>query len=1212
MTDETAIDDLLAPIRSAIESEYARRELFGSIGWDVDAFPEARIVDALETIDDAATELIGFTDDPPESLPEFGEALQAASDLADGFITLDDAVGDTTEVPPDIYAALGEDLFTRIVVRYINSNHPVLFQVAVFLTLVRPVDPTMRPALTLDDGTIVRYPSAALDFDFKHVVDLLTDPVETLKAEYGLDEPADAEEFQRKLAQGLFPLVTALLSSTGGRVSYSTENLGFYDPFESFGAELGWIRVDYDLGPTNFNVRVHIYSDDGDVTLVVVPGGDAVVTHRLGQWAFTLALDSTAEEVAIDADSVQFPDTTSRVGVNLRALKIPSTPSGDSFVVGGTEGTRLEIGRLGVEGYADIESEQEYGIVARASDSTFALDTSDGDDFLSEVFPEGLRADFDLGLGWSTRHGVHLEGSQSLERTRPMHLSLGRLISLDELTVSVSPDSDTARIPVYVASSVTAQLGPITATVKRVGLEVDFTPTEEGGNLGPVDVDVGFKSPTGVGLSIDTDTVVGGGYLYFDEEHQRYAGTLTLKVGTLTLNAVGLLTTRLPGGRDGFSLLVVIAGEFPPVRLGLGFTLNGVGGLLGVNRTVHSAALQDAVRQGSLDSILFPEDPVANATRIVSDLGQVFPPKRDQHVFGPMVKIAWGTPPLVTADLGFIVEFPSSVVTLLGRVNATLPEAGVDPLIDLNVGIAGQILPDEQRAVFDASLYDSRVGTWTATGDAALRSRWGEKPWFLLAVGGVHPRYDPPTDIPDLDRIAISGTPPTGFPRVEIEGYIALTSNTAQTGADVWVRAEAGPATVEGEIGFDALFRFDPFEFVVDFAAAVAVEVSGKGLSITLDGTLSGPAPWRVNGTIHVDLFFFDVTASVDVSVGAERAREPLPSTRVMPKLVSAFENPGNWTAQQPAGGQSVVSLRDVEADGQVSAHPLGRLGVRQTVVPLDFELDKVGNTRPGDFTRFTVNEIAIEGHDGDGTSIAFDQMVREHFAPAQYEDLTETQKLTRPAFQRLPAGREVEADRVFYGGETAGDLATNTRTTTLTYETSVIDERKGVHAMELAELGSFTSKAEATVSIPQATADALSAVSAVARADTRTTGSARFRPPDQPPGRTGPDGSGLLDADRPTTRDGTYLTGPVSMGEANYVVVRATDLAPTSIGATDERPTVMGRAEAEQALDRHLASHPKDEGDLRVVEASAVREMGRAGSDDEPDHSLTAGELLQ
>lgn len=58
------------------------------------------------------------------------------------------------------------------------------------------------------------------------------------------------------------------------------------------------------------------------------------------------------------------------------------------------------------------------------------------------------------------------------------------------------------------------------------------------------------------------------------------------------MRATGLLTTRLPGGASGFSLLVVISSEFPPVQLGLGFRLVGVGGLLGINRTVAVEALR--------------------------------------------------------------------------------------------------------------------------------------------------------------------------------------------------------------------------------------------------------------------------------------------------------------------------------------------------------------------------------------------------------------------------------------------------------------------------------------------------------------------------------------------------------------------------------------------------------------------------------------------
>src|SRR4030095_10935237 len=49
------------------------------------------------------------------------------------------------------------------------------------------------------------------------------------------------------------------------------------------------------------------------------------------------------------------------------------------------------------------------------------------------------------------------------------------------------------------------------------------------------------------------------------------------------------LTTHLPGGKPGYSLLVIVSAEFSPVQLGLGFMLVGVGGLLGIQRTVAVA-----------------------------------------------------------------------------------------------------------------------------------------------------------------------------------------------------------------------------------------------------------------------------------------------------------------------------------------------------------------------------------------------------------------------------------------------------------------------------------------------------------------------------------------------------------------------------------------------------------------------------------------------
>jgi hypothetical protein len=61
-----------------------------------------------------------------------------------------------------------------------------------------------------------------------------------------------------------------------------------------------------------------------------------------------------------------------------------------------------------------------------------------------------------------------------------------------------------------------------------------------------------------------------------------------------SLKAFALLTTLLPNGETGFSLLIIISAEFTPIQLGFGFKLMGVGGLLGLNRTVKTDVLRTA------------------------------------------------------------------------------------------------------------------------------------------------------------------------------------------------------------------------------------------------------------------------------------------------------------------------------------------------------------------------------------------------------------------------------------------------------------------------------------------------------------------------------------------------------------------------------------------------------------------------------------------
>ena len=60
-------------------------------------------------------------------------------------------------------------------------------------------------------------------------------------------------------------------------------------------------------------------------------------------------------------------------------------------------------------------------------------------------------------------------------------------------------------------------------------------------------------------------------------------------------------------------------------------------------------ALAEGVRTGAIDSVMFPHDVVANAPRIISDLRTFFPPQEGTFLIGPMAKLGWGTPTLVSA-----------------------------------------------------------------------------------------------------------------------------------------------------------------------------------------------------------------------------------------------------------------------------------------------------------------------------------------------------------------------------------------------------------------------------------------------------------------------------------------------------------------------------------------------------------------------------------
>ena len=385
----------------------------------------------------------------------------------------------------------------------------------------------------------------------------------------------------------------------------------------------------------------------------------------------------------------------------------------------------------------------------------------------------------------------------------------------------------------------------------------------------------------------------------FEPELARYSGMLELEFqDQFTLKAFGVLETRLPGGQPGFSLIIVISAEFTPIQLGFGFTLNGVGGLFGLHRTVNVDRLVSGLRDQTLCNILFPTDIVANADRILSDLRQVFPP----HAAGSS-SVRWrrsaGTPTLLTADVGLLLEVPEPVrLMILGVIRGILPDERRDP------APAGE-LPRRDRLRAGALLVRRLAVRLEAALVHAVR-RHGDAPVlgananFLTTVGGFHPAYQPPPmNLPTLRRLTLSLLSGEN-PRLTLETYFAVTSNTAQFGARLELYAAAWKFNAYGFLSFDVLFQFNPFYFIAEVTAMLALRVGSSSIaSIKLTLTLEGPTPWKAKGDARLKLcWFLTVKIRFNKTFGETR-------NTTLPDLRWCRCWPGAVCARQLGGGEA-------------------------------------------------------------------------------------------------------------------------------------------------------------------------------------------------------------------------------------------------------------------------------------------------------------------
>jgi hypothetical protein len=1149
----TELKKLLEPLAQAASSSDTRTGLLHELGWDADGiegFPIASLNDALLNFETALDNFaVAISDPPPEDLKVFASALLAAADTIEAVIYVNTAF-ESWSGSPEGLKRLGNELVDFLIVNYLSAHAPAAFHLLYLLTVIDDVVPEREAS----GGILQRAPRARKSLRLGQIPKLLSDPVGTLKHEYFLDagitDPLATSD-------KLFPRLLFFAKRTGANASYGVHPEDFAKvDFGDAGAEIAnrtltlfWPFPDQNETRT-FGAGTSIILDS-DVGVVLRPVGAFDVSGSFAGWKADLSLTAQLEGLAISSDGVQVPEgATGGIDIALEATRLPTLDDNGNllaFRFGSTEGTRLEVKNFAAGTAMSFSSaKKEFGFDIRIGQGRFVISSGDGDGFIREFLPDEFPIEFDFNLGWSNTRGLHFGGSAGLTVVLPVHVSIAGVLDIDAIQLGIRTDGSS--VDLEATATFTAHIGSVLDVVaQETGLSAGLTfPDDRNGNLGAVNLDLKYQLPRGLGVSVHAGPVTGGGFIYLDPDMGRYSGALELSVFSVGVKAFGVIDTKFPDGTEGFSFVIVIIAEFTPIQLGFGFTLLGVGGLLAIQRTVDAEALGTAARTGSLAHLLFPTNPVADAPAILHDLATVFPPARGRTIVGPMAKLGWGTPTLITADLGILIEFPGPRIAIVGVVHMALPSPDA-AILRFNLAVAGMIDFPAQLFSLDAGLYDSFVAGYTVSGDMAFRLGMGANTMFLLSVGGFNPGFGPPPRFPTLRRVSVDlGV--NGNPSLTANGYFALTSNTAQAGASIQLRASGYGIRLEGWLGFDVLFVFSPFSFTASISAGVRVSFHGVGLGITLRGSLSGPTPWRVDGKVCVSVLWWDACLPVSITFGRESPAalpeldpwenpeaESEDPRLVVARLKPAIEDPRNWSGSAASAGFPVVTLAPAATENRTPIDPVGSATLRQKVAPLNRVLEKFGEYRPVGHDRFFLASVLV------GTEEQFGKQkdLVDRFAPAHFENLSNAEKLSAGSYDDMVAGFEIAPDQLETGTADSHKLE---------YETVLITET----GERIEDDEPHTLTPEQLLAQIERSAAALGGV--------RQAGTRRYS----------------LPLDRPKL---------VTLARASFVVVDACSHEPN----TTITPTAVTRTSARLALRDHVRNNPADRNRFTIVPSRAA-----------------------
>jgi hypothetical protein len=1058
-----ALGDLVAPLRRRVDTLEGLESLAHRYGWnaslDETTFaqigPALNITTPLGQFRDVVVrirERFNADSDVQLTTSDLATLIPAASSLLRALAGVGPSSLDGLIAPYDqseFWDSLAEHLVDDLLEEYLRVYQPCVYSVLRIWGVIR-FDET-------DPGGEHRRPYKRISLDWDRLIDMVRDPVGGLRHTYHWSDgaPLDHQGALLGLAEGLrvvgvssTPLtpaidprdpfsahdaakihrgvaaLRALLFSGASSVDGAMHRIGF----EVFPASrLG------EMKPRGFLIKPLL---EGSAEAEIPLGSDFVLRWRADASA------SGAAGISLFPESVDLIGGDVAIGTR---VEIASNSAGPTYLLGTATTSHISVSDLEASfELAGTVTEPEIIMATSAKGNDGQpgcriLVSLDGSDAFVKGFVNRAVLDFvcSPSLMWSSRRGLSFQGMPTFDIELPLNVGLGPVtITRASISLGTSANADAA-VLCRVGVGLIGRLGPIDLVIEQIGFAITVTrytaarlrhlPEDEAPCLAGLALDLGFAPPTGVGLGIDAKVISGRGYLEAFPERGEYLGfaQLTLK-NKIAVNAYGVILTK-----PQVSFLLVISADFPPIQLGLGFRLTGVGGIVGIHRRLDGQRLLDGLRDNLLNEVLFPQDPFKDPHGLVSNVAALFPPSEGEHVFGPTALVTWGPRDLVRIKVALVLEFPAFRISTFGVLQARLAKrvAGKDLLVlELQVNFAGMFDFEEGFVRFDAALYQSRLLGLTLDGEMAWRLRYGgSSPDLVMTLGGFHPAFQPPALALPANLRRLQLTLASGNPHIWVDAYFAVTSNTIQFGAAGHLRFNKWGVGISGDLGFDALFQFIPFRF--EAGVFFFLNASWKGVdftSIEITGTFSGPSPWRVKGEFKLKIcWFLKISVPIDESWG-DSDESTLGEVEILPLLVEDVGSARNWE-RAPGQTSLLVTCRATQtATEELMLHPNDLLAVRQNTVPLGLRIDKFGERRPKDASRFRI-KLKRGGELVEGVPL------RTHFAPAQFFERNEEDRLSASSYEFLEAGEGFDdLDAVVFDAWTTQDV---------TYESEYVDD---------------------------------------------------------------------------------------------------------------------------------------------------------------------------